>query len=639
MAFLGGAECSTAGNPLTQFTKQFHDDNTLQRDRLVGRGPGGLEEGMRSKGASNAPDQALNEFLNPATQPFEMDQMRSALPRFQQASQRSGSPGWAAEFEPGEQARMEGAFQGPGLGEMKSNRFSPAEFARFQQSRQNSTPRTSSPIAQNPSYMNGFHRPMGLGYMGAMNTGVAMGMPSYASSFQAPQQQESGDKGKSRMVELDDSNWEAQFAAMETDKQSTISDEAAAAMESELNDMDRSVQTSNDHFEAVWRGIQAEHATNRDVLENFDVDRYMSGDTRDLYDDFDQLPLPGDSLSRNAFPEGTYQFETHNAFTTHADPFAEGLSILQNNGNLSLAALAFEAAVLQSPTHATAWQLLGHTQAQNEKETPAIRALERAVELDPSNTDALMSLAVSYTNESYDALAYRTLERWLSVKYPSIIPPSEIPPNATDHIGFTERANLHSRITNLFIRAAQLSPSGPHLDPDVQVGLGVLFYAAEEHSKAVDCFNAALASTEQGSTTNPQEIHLLWNRLGATLANSGRSEDAIAAYERALTLNPNFVRARYNLGVSCINIGCYPEAAQHLLEALSLHRILEDQGAEKGKGLGMSEEEVERVVRSNESGNLYETLRRALGGMGRRDLVDRVGSGMSVTDMRAALGF
>ena len=49
MAFLGGAECSTAGNPLTQFTKQYQDDKTLQRDRLVGRGLGGQFESMRSQ--------------------------------------------------------------------------------------------------------------------------------------------------------------------------------------------------------------------------------------------------------------------------------------------------------------------------------------------------------------------------------------------------------------------------------------------------------------------------------------------------------------------------------------------------------------------------------------------------------------
>lgn len=50
MSFLGGAECSTAGNPLSQFTKHVQDDKSLQRDRLVGRGLGGSMQGMRSTG-------------------------------------------------------------------------------------------------------------------------------------------------------------------------------------------------------------------------------------------------------------------------------------------------------------------------------------------------------------------------------------------------------------------------------------------------------------------------------------------------------------------------------------------------------------------------------------------------------------
>jgi hypothetical protein len=57
MSFLGGAECSTAANPLSQFTKHVQNDNTLQRDRLVGRGPGGVEESMRSSVAPNGSDQ------------------------------------------------------------------------------------------------------------------------------------------------------------------------------------------------------------------------------------------------------------------------------------------------------------------------------------------------------------------------------------------------------------------------------------------------------------------------------------------------------------------------------------------------------------------------------------------------------
>jgi peroxin-5 len=53
MSFLGGAECSTAGNPLSQFTKHVQDDKSLQRDRLVGRGPGGSMQGMRSTNGMN----------------------------------------------------------------------------------------------------------------------------------------------------------------------------------------------------------------------------------------------------------------------------------------------------------------------------------------------------------------------------------------------------------------------------------------------------------------------------------------------------------------------------------------------------------------------------------------------------------
>lgn len=64
MSFLGGAECSTAGNPLTQFKNHVQNDNSLQRDRLVGRGPGGLEESMRSRMAPNGSDQVGNTIAS-----------------------------------------------------------------------------------------------------------------------------------------------------------------------------------------------------------------------------------------------------------------------------------------------------------------------------------------------------------------------------------------------------------------------------------------------------------------------------------------------------------------------------------------------------------------------------------------------
>ncbi|MCJ1401927.1 Peroxisomal membrane signal receptor PTS1 [Xylographa trunciseda] len=647
MAFLGGAECSTAGNPLTQFTKHVQDDKSLQRDRLVGRGPGSQFESLRSHGPMGQKDKMMDDFLQQTgglpqshMQPFAMDQMRREIESYSAGVSRTGSPGWAVEYDPGENARMKAAFQGGKIGGFVPPGFSPAEFQRFQQMERNSSVRTSTSLLPMQTTMNGYQKPMGLGY------GMNMGMNSMyrpAMGLQRVSDITTQGKGKGRLVELDDNNWEQQFAEIDAVGQQDLDTEANAAMEVELNDIDRSVRTEVPEmgdFEGVWRSIQAERATNRQMLDDPTYgdmgEDEMPMANFDQWDGFDGLNTHGGFRDPQL---GDYLFEEDNIFRAVGDPFSEGVKIMEEAGNLSLAALAFEAAVQKDPSHIAAWNMLGSAQAQNEKEAPAIRALEQALKLDASNLEALMGLAVSYTNEGYDATAYRTLERWLSTKYPQIIAPADLSQAA--EVGFTDRQQLHEKVTNLFIRAAQLSPDGEHMDPDVQVGLGVLFYGDEEYEKAVDCFAAALASTESGTTNQQQQIHLLWNRLGATLANSGRSEEAIAAYEKALTLNPNFVRARYNLGVSCINIGCYEEAAQHLLGALSMHRVVEREGRDRVQEVvgGVDEEKLERMMSMNQSTNLYETLRRVFGQMERRDLGKLVGPGMDVEAFRGEFDF
>ncbi|KAK2758706.1 Peroxisomal membrane signal receptor PTS1 [Arachnomyces sp. PD_36] len=663
MSFLGGgAECSTAGNPLSQFTKHVQDDKSLQRDRLAGGAPG-MQESMRSGGMGGGQDQMMDEFMQqpgqlpqgPAAQPFAMEHMRRELENFQPGPQRAGSPGWAAEFDPTEQARMEAAFQGPKMGGTNGGAFTPAEFARFQQQNRSAP----SPVNASPSMMGGgYQRPMGMSGMGMGMGGMGMMGRQYGGMGMGMQQQHqlqpdmsTQSKGKGRMVELDDENWEAQFAQIDQAGQESLDDEANTAMEAELNELDRSVpaeaEQSDDfrNFENVWNGIQAETATtNRQMADetaNFNMSENPHIGEFGEWDGFDSLNTHGGFRDPQL---GDYLFEEDNAFRATNNPFEEGVRIMNEGGNLSLAALAFEAAVQKDPEHVQAWTMLGSAQAQNEKESPAIRALEQSLKIDPSNVDALMGLAVSYTNEGYDSIAYRTLERWLSVKYPQIIDPSDLSPDAD--MGFTDRQVLHDKVTDLFIRAAQLSPQGAQMDPDVQVGLGVLFYGAEEYEKAVDCFSAALASTESGTSNQKEQLHLLWNRLGATLANSGRSEEAIEAYEKALTINPNFVRARYNLGVSCINIGCYPEAAQHLLGALEMHKVVEKEGKERAREIvdgvdGIGDEELERMIHisQNQSTNLYDTLRRVFSQMGRRDLSDMVVSGMDVGVFRKEFDF
>lgn len=584
----------------------------------------------------------MNEFLQQPGQipqgpgpasPFAMEQMRRELER---ASHRTPSPAWAAEFDPGmDAAAMEARFNQPG-----NAHFNTADFQKFQMNNNNAA-RAASPATANASM--GYQRPMGYG-MGMGGMGMGMNYTPMMQQQYTPQQpQQAEGKGKGRLVELDDKDWEAQFAQLESTDQAkadALDAEANAAMEKELNDIDRSVLSETDHFgdfESIWRGVQAEQEIGRQLAdeENFGQGLHM-GDM-DQWEGFDDLGTLGANLRDPQL--GDYMFEQDNFFKDITNPFEEGVKIMEEGGNLSLAALAFEAAVQKDPLHVAAWTKLGEAQAQNEKESPAIRALEQALKLDSNNLEALMGLAVSYTNEGYDSTAYRTLERWIATKYPSLITE---PLSNPEELGFTDRHELHKKVTDLFIKAAQLSPSGEQMDPDVQVGLGVLFYGAEEYDKAVDCFGAALASTESGTTNQKSQLHLLWNRLGATLANSGRSEEAIDAYERALALQPNFVRARYNLGVSCINIGCYAEAAQHLLGALSMHKVVEKEGKERARevvGDGISEPELDRMIHQNQSTNLYDTLRRVFAQMGRRDLGDMVGPGMDVDRFRGEFEF
>lgn len=57
-------------------------------------------------------------------------------------------------------------------------------------------------------------------------------------------------------------------------------------------------------------------------------------------------------------------------------------------------------------------------------------------------------------------------------------------------------------------------------------------------------------------------------QIGATLANSSRSNDAIRYYSQALSLRPNYARGWLNLGISYSNLDEHAEAIKAYLQAL-----------------------------------------------------------------------
>jgi len=151
--------------------------------------------------------------------------------------------------------------------------------------------------------------------------------------------------------------------------------------------------------------------------------------------------------------------------------------------------LELEAAVQNDPTDHEAWYALGLKQQENERESAAILALGKVVQLDPDYRPAYLALAVSYTNEGELRMANRMMEKWINLA-PMASQLSSGLSTETDHDEGDWRDAQDVLIERL-IGLARMNPE--ELDPDVQVALGVLFNSGEQYDKAEDCLLAALS--------------------------------------------------------------------------------------------------------------------------------------------------
>ena len=305
-------------------------------------------------------------------------------------------------------------------------------------------------------------------------------------------------------------------------------------------------------------------------------------------------------------PYKEYKFDENNPMVDIENALEKGKTFLQN-GDIPSAVLCFEAAVKQEPVNAEAWQYLGTTQAENEKDPNAIAALKKSLELDPNNLKVLMSLAISYTNESYQNQALKMLNQWMrsNPKYSNLVPADE-GAAGVEEIASSRIRGMELELTQeLFLQAVHQNASGGEFDVDVQEALGVLFNLSSEYEKAVDCFQAAVQMAPENAK--------LWNRLGASYANGNKPTEAVGAYQRALEIEPGFIRARYNVGVVCINLKSYKEAAEHLLLALN-HQATSKERA------GVNVENIQNQM----SDTLWSTLRMTISLMGKHDLQDNI---------------
>lgn len=261
--------------------------------------------------------------------------------------------------------------------------------------------------------------------------------------------------------------------------------------------------------------------------------------------------LEGDSGPDMASVAASYRFAENNPYDSHTAPLEEGKRLFREGIlNESILALEAECKRNQSPE---AWRLLGNVHAENDDDEQAIAALANALQSNPRDLEVMLSLGVSHTNELDQAQALSFLNGWLDhhPRYNHVA--KTRPPEFEDE---SQRLRLTIQI---FLRLTSEHPG----DADVHEALGVLYNLSRDFDRAIEEFREALH-------LRPSD-YSLWNKIGASQANSSRSREAIHSYRRALELKPNYVRAWSNLGISYANLGDHASSVRYYVRALQLH--------------------------------------------------------------------
>lgn len=169
------------------------------------------------------------------------------------------------------------------------------------------------------------------------------------------------------------------------------------------------------------------------------------------------------------------------------------------------------------PTHQFAWKVLGATLDQLNKIPESARAKEKAVELDPNDTEALSNLG-----------------------------------NTLRKLGRLNEAEA------MYKRAITVAPGSA----EAQSNLGVTLHELGKLNEAEECYQQAIALKPE----HP-EAH---NNLGITLHELGKLNEAEASYKQAIALKTDYAEAYSNLGTLFKEMNRLNDAEVNCNQAIAL---------------------------------------------------------------------
>ncbi|KAL6931531.1 uncharacterized protein HGUI_02791 [Hanseniaspora guilliermondii] len=350
----------------------------------------------------------------------------------------------------------------------------------------------------------------------------------------------------------------------------------SSPMYSRQHSMMNMVKMEQQHINEQWESKFEEHESklmSEDLHNNESISKDIYKEDTLNIDKFEQVWNDVMEYSDLLRRQSAYKLSSENKFKDIPNAYEIGIEILKQGGKLADAIECFESAVQQNDNHIEAWVQLGLCQIKNENEWQGITALETVIkqqeihmfkDYNDRNIDVTIELATCYINVGMDLMAFKLFDEWINKNYDKWADDYQ---RYQDSKMFdledndNEERSINQKLMDKYSFVSKRNPLVLN-DKGYQLILGLLSYCLDDYDSNVQSFQRALeldASDE-----------ILWNRLGATMANHGKYKDAVHAYKEALRIKPSFVRARYNLGISLMNIGWFKESVECFLSCCKL---------------------------------------------------------------------
>jgi superkiller protein 3 len=183
----------------------------------------------------------------------------------------------------------------------------------------------------------------------------------------------------------------------------------------------------------------------------------------------------------------------------------------------------------------------------------ARRFFDEALKYNPKNAAAYFGLAEVFSADSNDGDAIKSFEAALTNDKDL----TEIyVPLGILYYQQGEIAKAETMLTKA------LASPGSDGDPSLQYFIGLIRYSQGKDQEALTAFTKA-------KTFDPQYSEAFY-QAGMTLARLGRQKEAVAEFNQAITIVPNYFDAHFALGSAYFELGDYPNAIAAYKQAVRL---------------------------------------------------------------------